>query len=191
MAVVVATGAFWPGPLQGQAPPEPAPGMAARAAASRAYFMRAATVLQHPRCMNCHTAQNFPRQGEDGHPHIMQVRRGPSDSGTAALPCSTCHQKSNSASGVPGVEAWHLPPLRMAWEGLTIGEICRSLTDPAKGGMTPGRLIEHMATDHLVAWAWQPGPDLTGKPRSTPPLSHAEFVEVVGQWVETGAVCPS
>lgn len=120
---------------------------------SLAYYERIATVLQHPRCMNCHTSTDFPRQGDDGHPHIMQVKRGMSDIGTPALPCSTCHQKTNSPSGVPGNEVWHLAPLRMAWEGLTPGEICRSMTDPAKGGMTHERLIEHLATDHLVAWA--------------------------------------
>lgn len=83
-----------------------------------------------------------------------------------------------------------MAPVRMGWEGLTIGEICRSLTDPAKGGMTPQKLIEHVATDHLIAWAWQPGIDLTGKPRSIPPVSHAEFGELIRYWVGSGAVCP-
>lgn len=178
-------------PSLGQNSPQAVPDMNAQGAASQMHFLRAAPVLQHPRCLNCHTSQSFPRQGDDGHPHIMQVKRGQSDAGTAALPCASCHQKGNSASGVPGVEHWHLPPLRMAWEGLTVGEICRALTDPARGGMTPERLIEHMKTDHLVAWAWQPGPDLTGKPRSTPPLSQAEFVWLIEQWAASGAVCPS
>lgn len=178
--------AFLAGPAQWEVLPG-----ARRRATSQAYFIQAAPVFQHPRCLNCHTAQSFPRQGDDGHPHIMQVKRGRSDAGTAALPCSSCHQKGNSLSGVPGVEPWHLPPLRMAWEGLTIGQICRALTDPAKGGMTPRKLIEHMRTDHLVAWAWQPGPDLTGKQRSTPPISQAEFVGLIEQWAASGAACPS
>lgn len=157
---------------------------------SLAYFDRIAPVLQHPRCMNCHTSTDFPRQGDDGHPHIMSVKRGPQDSGMAALQCSTCHQKANSPSGVPGNEVWHLAPLRMAWEGLTPGAICRSLTDPAKGGMTYEKLVEHMASDPLVAWAWTPGTDLTGEPRSTPPVSHADFGQLVRDWVASGAACP-
>lgn len=158
---------------------------------SLAYFDRIAPILQHPRCMNCHTSTDFPRQGDDSHPHIMRVKRGAENSGAPALQCTTCHQKTNSSSGVPGNEVWHLAPLRMAWEGLSAGDICRSLTDPAKGGMTYARLIEHMATDRLVAWAWQPGVDLSGKPRTTPPVSHADFGQLVGDWVASGAACPS
>ena len=86
-------------------------------ARSAVLFVRLAPVLQHPRCINCHISTDFPRQGDDGHRHIMQVRRGPADSGVAALPCRTCHQPQNSPAGVPGVEGWHLAPLRMAWEG--------------------------------------------------------------------------
>lgn len=160
-------------------------------AQSLQHFERIATVIQHPRCMNCHTSTEFPRQGDDSHPHIMQVKRGEHDSGTAALPCTTCHQKSNSPSGVPGNAVWHLAPLRMAWEGLSIGDICRSLTDPAKGGMTQERLIEHMAADPLVAWAWNPGVDLTGRLRTMPPISHSDFGVLVKQWVASGAACPA
>jgi hypothetical protein len=83
-----------------------------------------------------------------------------------------------------------LAPLSMAWEGLTVGEICRSLTDPRKGAMTPQQLITHMGEDHLVAWAWDAGVDLEGRPRQAPPIPHAEFGELVKQWVATGAACP-
>jgi hypothetical protein len=155
------------------------------------YFAQIATVLEHPRCMNCHTSTDFPRQGDDGHPHIMLVKRGPNDTGSPALQCNTCHQKNNSPAGVPGDPVWHLAPLRMAWEGLTPGEICRSLTEPSKGGMDYEKLITHMATDHLVAWAWNPGIDLSGKRRSIPPISHADFGELVKRWVASGAACPA
>src|SRR5580698_1870173 len=33
-------------------------------------------VLHHPRCMNCHSTGDFPRQGDDSHQHTMNVRRG-------------------------------------------------------------------------------------------------------------------
>jgi len=159
-------------------------------ARSAALFTRLVPVLQHPRCINCHTSTDFPWQGDDGHRHIMQVKRGPADRGVAALPCSTCHQARNSPAGVPGAEGWHLAPPRMAWEGLTASAICRSLTDPARGGMTPAQIVHHMSTDHIVLWAWNPGLDLNGTARQPPPISHAAFSALVRQWVAAGATCP-
>lgn len=157
---------------------------------SAALFMQLAPVLQHPRCMNCHTSTDFPRQGDDSHPHIMQVKRGPADSGVAALQCSTCHQTTNSPAGIPGADNWHLAPLRMAWEGLTAAQICRSLMDPAQGGFTPERLVPHLTSDHLVLWAWSASRDLNGNNRQPPPLPQKEFAALVEQWVATGAACP-
>lgn len=153
-------------------------------------FSRLAPVLQHPRCMNCHTSTDFPRQGDDRQPHRMQVRRGLADQGVAALPCWTCHQTQNASAGVPGAHSWHLAPLRMAWEGLSVGEICRALTDPSRGGMTPGQLVTHLATDPLVHWAWEPGVDLNGQRRKPPPILHADFIGLVDQWIAAGAKCP-
>jgi len=152
-------------------------------------FLRLATVFQDRRCLNCHTATDFPRQGDDGHRHIMLVRRGPEDKGAGGLPCGTCHRSSNSQAGVPGADDWHLAPLRMSWEGLTVGEICRSLFDPARGGMTPTALIPHLNTD-LVLWAWFPGVDLNGVARRPPPLRHDEFTALAKKWVSMGASCP-
>jgi hypothetical protein len=186
MVMVAATISSAPAEQHGQAVAQPEDRQR-----SLQYFGRIATVIEHPRCMNCHTSTDFPRQGDDGHPHIMQVRRGLHDSGTPALQCNTCHQRENSPSGVPGNEVWHLAPLRMAWEGLSTGDICRSLTDPQKGGMSYEQLIHHMAEDKLVAWAWDPGVDLSGKPRSMPPVSHSDFGQLVRDWVATGAACPS
>jgi len=157
---------------------------------SAALFHQMMPVLQHPRCMNCHPGTGFPRQGEDRHRHTMNVMRGPADRGAVGLSCSTCHRSSNqSASGVPGAPDWHLAPLRMAWEGLTESELCRALLDPQRGGLQPNQLVAHLDTK-LVRWAWTPGIDLHGQPRSTPPLTHRRFVELARQWVATGAACP-
>src|SRR5258708_9927802 len=41
-------------------------------------------VLKHPRCMNCHSTGDFPRQGDDGHQHAMDVRRGAEGHGVTA-----------------------------------------------------------------------------------------------------------
>jgi hypothetical protein len=163
---------------------------ASRSAESRAAFERMLPVLQHPRCMNCHTSTGFPRQGDDRHRHIMNVSRGTDDHGAVGLRCSTCHQSANQpASGVPGAPDWHLAPLSMAWEGLTASELCRVLFDREKGGLEPAQLAGHLETS-FVRWAWSPGIDAHGRPRSTPPMSHRAFVALARRWVATGAVCP-
>jgi mono/diheme cytochrome c family protein len=160
-------------------------------ARSAALFARIATVLEHPRCLNCHTSTDFPRQGDDRHPHIMQVKRGADGGGHPALRCTTCHGKGNSPSGVPGNDPWRLAPLTMKWEGLSVGEICRSLTDPKRGNMTLPQLVHHLGEDRLVGWAWNPGVDLDGKPRQQPPLTRPQLMAVVTEWIATGAACPA
>jgi len=42
---------------------------------SRAIFIEAGRVFQHPRCLNCHPAAERPTQGEDLHPHSPFVGR--------------------------------------------------------------------------------------------------------------------
>jgi hypothetical protein len=59
----------------------------------------------------------------------------------------------------------------MAWEGLSVAELCRALADPARGAMTPDQWIAHIQTP-LVVWAWSPGTDVHAQARSTPPLMH-------------------
>jgi len=157
---------------------------------SEALFEKMVPVLTHPRCLNCHTRTEFPRQGDDRHRHTMNVSRGPTDHGAPGLQCGTCHQGVNQkASGVPGALDWHLAPLRMAWEDLTPAELCRALLDPQRGGMQPNKLVAHLNTG-LVQWAWSPGTTSGGHARTTPPLSRAAFLDLAGRWVATGARCP-
>jgi hypothetical protein len=163
-----------------------------RAPANGALFLAIAPVLQHPRCMNCHTQVDAPRQGDDQHRHIINVRRGADGHGAAALRCTACHGRSNNAaSGVPGAdEDWHLAPLSMGWEGLGVAEICRHLIDPARnGGRTGQQVIDHLTTN-LVRWAWSPGVTAHGIARTSPPLSHADFVAAAQVWIDAGAPCP-
>jgi hypothetical protein len=161
-----------------------------RAQRSAALFEQMLPVLRYPRCMNCHTDTEFPRQGDDRHRHIMNVSRGPDDHGAVGLRCGTCHQSTNQpASGVPGAADWHLAPRSMAWEGLTGSQLCRVLFDPRKGALKPSQLVPHLETPFVV-WAWSPGVDAHGRPRSTPPMSHQAFVALARRWVATGAVCP-
>jgi hypothetical protein len=152
-------------------------------------FRAIATVLTNPRCLNCHVPGEGPLQGDDNHPHAMNVKRGADGKGSAALRCSTCHQTENSKAlhAPPGAADWQMPPARtpMAWKGLSVGELCRTLKDPAKNGNRSVQdLVPHMETS-LVRWAWSPGPG-----RTAPPLSHDEFVSRLKEWIETGAACP-
>ena len=152
-------------------------------------FHAVASVLTSPRCLNCHTPSDGPLQGDDNHPHAMNVKRGTDGKGSPALRCFACHQTENGKSPhmPPGAADWQLPPPKspMAWKGLSTGELCRTLKDPAKNGnRSLHDLIPHMETS-LVRWAWNPGPG-----RTLPPLSHDEFVSRLKEWIETGAACP-
>ena len=154
---------------------------------SAAAFRQLATVLRHPRCMNCHTATNFPRVGDDRHRHDQFVQRGPDDHGVFAMQCATCHQDINQqANGVPGAPGWALAPLSMAWEGLDDGQLADHLKDPKRNGSRAlDDLYEHMANDELVGWAWKPGGS-----RKPPPMPREEFARLVREWIDTGAVSP-
>jgi hypothetical protein len=153
-------------------------------------FRQMAAVFRHPRCMNCHTRAEFPRQGDDRHRHAMNVMRGPADRGAPGLHCSTCHQPVNQeASGVPGAHDWHLAPLRMAWEDLSVGELCRALLDPSRGGMKPVQFVPHFQTG-LVRWAWSPGAGPRGESRAAPPVPYEQFLALTRDWIGRGAPCP-
>jgi hypothetical protein len=149
-------------------------------------FRRMTEVLRHPRCLNCHPSGDFPRQADDRHRHRMMVARGPDDRGTPALKCSTCHQTVNTADGrVPGAPHWQLAPRSMGWEGLSDGDLCRVLKDPAKNrGRSLEALVDHMTGDALVQWAWSPGA------RTPPSIGQREFHALVREWARTGAACP-
>ena len=155
------------------------------------------TVLTHPRCINCHTATNYPQQGDDRHRHVANVVRGPEGHGVPALNCVSCHQEKNADStGVPGGHDWHLAPLSMHWQDendrpLSSAAVCRSVKDPSKNEHMDGRaLLKHHEEAELVLWAWSPGRRPDGTERTTPPLSHQQFVAATRRWVEAGMPCP-
>jgi len=153
-------------------------------------FSIVASVLTSPRCMNCHIAGDSPLQGDSSLVHTMNVKRGPDGRGTPAMRCTNCHQDENSQQphGPPGRPDWRLPPpdKRMAWQGLNIRDLCRTLRDPAmNGGRSTAQLIEHVRQDRLVNWGWDPG---LGS--SVPPISHDAFVAHFIEWVQSGAACP-
>jgi hypothetical protein len=158
------------------------------AAAVRA-FESIVPVLHHPRCMNCHSHGDFPRQGDDRHPHTMNVRRGSDGNGIAAAKCSSCHQDHN-LEGLrvpPGAPGWHLPSPAMPviWEGLTDRQLCEMFKDPKQNGhRNVDEIVEHMNTP-LVLWGWDPG-----EGRTPVPTSKADFLESIKEWARNGAACP-
>ena len=157
-------------------------------ARSAALFTELGKVLTHPRCLNCHPAGDYPRQGDVGRLHQPPVERGPDGFGLPAMRCPICHQQANfDPGGVPGNPVWRLAPREMGWEGKTLGEICAQIKDPARNGnRSLEALVEHIGEDHLVGWAWAPGYG-----RQPAPGTQKEAGALVEAWLETGAVCPN
>ena len=149
------------------------------------------SVVTYPRCVNCHTATNYPQQGDDRHRHVANVVRGRENKGVPALQCATCHQAVNADStGVPGAQGWRLAPLSMRWqdrndEPLSSAAVCRSLKSQKVD------LIKHHGEEALVLWAFTPGLRPDGTARTLPSLTHAEFLEATRRWVEVGKPCPT
>jgi hypothetical protein len=75
----------------------------------------------------------------------------------------------------------------MAWQRRTLAEICAQVKDPARnGGHTLAQIVEHMAHDPLVGWAWNPGAG-----REPAPGTQAAFGALVKAWADSGAACPT
>jgi hypothetical protein len=155
------------------------------------------SVLTHPRCINCHTATNYPQQGDDRHRHFANVIRGAEGKGVPALQCVSCHQQVNAdTTGVPGASGWHLAPLSMRWQDgndriLSSAEVCKAVTDRSRNnGLDGPGLLKHHSEEPLVLWAFEPGRGTDGRPRTLPPLTHDQFVAATRRWVDAGMPCP-
>lgn len=158
---------------------------------SAAAFKDAAAVFFSARCANCHPAGDIPTQGDEMTPHGQGVTRGDDGKGVFEMRCTTCHQAGNIEGEhlPPGVPDWHMPPAnqKMVFQGLTAGQLCRQLKDPAKNGgrKTPLEAVHHIESDPLVLWAWSPG-----NGRTKPPLSYEDFKAKMNEWIAGGAACP-
>lgn len=160
------------------------------AAESRAAFVAAYPVFLHPRCMNCHPTSNMPLQGDDSRPHAQNVQRGPDGKGLYALKCANCHQPANmpGLNMPPGNPNWHMlpPEMPMVFEGKTPAQLARQLKDRRQNsGKTLEQLLHHVTEDKLVLGGWDPGDG-----RTKPPMSHAEFTQLMRLWIEKGAAIP-
>lgn len=168
--------------------------------AALAQWAKAYEVFSHPRCANCHVPEdNRPRwsgasyapfpPGQDWRFHGMNVDGGPSRIGAETLPCSTCHQATNSSvpHGPPGAPVWALAPVEMTWWRKSSADICAQIKDPARnGGRTLAEIADHVGHDALVLWGWEPGPG-----REPAPYSPAEIAAAITAWAGAGAPCPS
>lgn len=162
------------------------------AARSVALFQEAGKVIQSPRCLNCHPVERAPTQGDDLHPHNPPMVAGDSGHGPAGMPCFSCHTSANVPTwgvdirSIPGDPKWGLAPAEMAWQGKSLAQICAQIKNPAtNGGKSMAELHHHMAEDHLVGWAWNPGAG-----RAPAPGTQAQFGELIKAWIDTGAKCP-
>lgn len=198
LAIGTAFGGFGPAASQsgqsgGLRPPASFAAIPDTASRSRALFAEAAKVLESPRCMNCHPAGDRPTQGNDEHPHMPRVTRGEGGIGVPGNTCGACHTDRNftlreraSYQSIPGHPRWSLAPIEMAWQGKSVGEICRQLKDPQRnGGRDLARLHDHAAGDDLIAWGWQPG-----EGRDPAPGTQKLFGDLIQAWIDTGAECP-
>jgi hypothetical protein len=161
-------------------------------ASALAAFDTIQTVLQHPRCQNCHIPGDAPLQFDAGIAHVQNVQRGPAGKGAPGLPCSTCHGTTNppasyGANMPPGAPNWHLPPpeRKMVFIGLSKADLCATIKDRKRnGGKDLAALLEHVSHDKLVLWGWNPG--VGRAPVSVP---HDVFVASFKTWIAGGAPC--
>ncbi|MDQ3336436.1 MAG: hypothetical protein M4D80_14810 [Myxococcota bacterium] len=158
-----------------------------------AAFETVRSVLQHPRCQNCHPAGEIPLQGDEGRLHAQNIQRGLTGVGMTGAECTTCHRDANPPDEYglrtpPGVaKGWHMPPpeTKMVFVGVTPGALCEQVKDPARNGGKDAKALRVHLDDPLVVWAWAPGFG-----RKPPPISHREFVAAWETWDAAGMPCP-
>jgi len=67
-------------------------------------------------------------------------------------------------------------------KGLTDAQLCQSIKDPKQNKRrNVDQLVEHLTSNQLVMWPWNPGED-----RLPVPMSHDEFCANVKQWADRG-----
>lgn len=157
-------------------------------------FEKVRSVLQHPRCQNCHPASDVPLQGDEGRLHNQNVQRGPEGKGMVGMECTTCHTTANPPDAYgehvpPGAASgWRMPPPneKMVFVGVPPGALCQQLRDPARNGRRDLAGLRHHLDDSLVAWGWSPG-----RGRKPIPMSRADFLGAFETWSAAGAPCPN
>jgi len=106
------------------------------------------SVLTHPRCINCHTATNYPQQGDDRRRHFANVIRGPEGQGVAGLNCASCQSGDECRQhGIAGGHHWHLAPLSMRWQrpddqSSSSAAVVSAVTDRSKNHVSRAWIVE-------------------------------------------------
>jgi len=155
---------------------------------SKAAFLEAYRVFMNPRCMNCHPSGDVPLVGDDSQLHPQGVKRGPYGKGLYGLKCSNCHQDEHVPGEhmPPGNDRWKLPSAKqkLVFQGKTPTQLAMHFKDNKFTGFKNFRedLVQHVEFDPLVLNAWTYG--------TRPPLTHAEFVAKIKEWIDKGAVIP-
>jgi mono/diheme cytochrome c family protein len=157
------------------------------------------SVMTSPRCINCHSMTEFPRQTDERYPHVFHVERGADDRGPDMKRCSACHgMRNNPDTGVPGRTDWRMPPAEMSTEsssGIAKSgpQLCADLKDKTRNGDRDfAQLLEFIETDPFILWAWDPGTRANGKARTTPPVAtYQEFYKLFKAWADAGGPCPA
>src|SRR5262245_2816502 len=62
-------------------------------------FEKLASVLRHPRCLNCHQVE-VPLQGDRGWQHIPKVTRSAPALADGSPACARCHVGDGPATGI-------------------------------------------------------------------------------------------
>jgi hypothetical protein len=157
------------------------------------------SVMTSPRCINCHSVADYPRQTDDRYPHVYHVVRGDDDKGVEMKRCTDCHgMRNNPETGAPGRMDWHMAPVGKSTEASpdvpkSGPMLCADLKDRSKNGNRDFKqLVDFIETDPFIQWAWDPGVRANGKARTTPPMAaHDEFLRTVKAWIDAGAPCPA
>jgi hypothetical protein len=152
------------------------------------------SVLQHPRCQNCHIPGDAPLQHDAGARHSMNVQRGASGNGATAMECATCHGTQNLPESYgphvpPGAPGWHLPPpaTKMVFIDLSPAQLCAVIKDRREtAGKDLQAMMAHIRDDKLVGWGWAPGLG-----RNPVPVPRERVVAAFQEWMSLGAPCPA
>lgn len=181
--------------------PPPAEGPVAQTAArpvsqqeALADFEVVRSVLQHPRCQNCHPQGDVPLQGDQGVLHTQNVQRGPEGKGMPGEECTTCHGPGNPPASYglhipPGVpNGWHMPgpDHKLVFVGVAPGPLCEAVRDPNRNGGMKTEALEKHIEDPLVTWGWTPG-----RGRTAIPVPREQFKKAWNDWLHAGSPCPT
>ena len=123
--------------------------------------------------------------------------------------CTSCHGVENDPiTGIPGTTNPHFNPGQpllglgagvdglgiIAWRApqLSGPQLCANLLNMAlNGNRTPAQLLQHITTEPLVKWAFNPGIRPNGQGRTTPPISQANLILALEDWIAEGTPCPA